>query len=135
MEARGHGLPGDLVAHGGQRRGEAGWMRALLQHQLAAVALRDMGQRSGRRRAGAGDQRRAQRDYQDYPGLSAAIVHDQELPWSHGYGFSNMETQTPTTPETIYSICSISKLFTSVALMGFRDTGTVRMDDPVSDHL
>ena len=77
----------------------------------------------------------AQRDYQDYPGLSAAIVHDQELLWSHGYGFSNLETQTPTNPETIYSICSISKLFTSVALMRFRDEGAVRMDDPVSDHL
>ena len=77
----------------------------------------------------------AQRDYQDYPGVSAAIVHDQELLWSNGYGYSNMESRTPATPETIYSICSISKLFTSVALMGFRDAGVVRMNDPVSNHL
>ena len=37
--------------------------------------------------------------------------------------------------DTIYSICSISKLFTSVAVMQQRDAGKLRLDDPVGRHL
>ena len=33
---------------------------------------------------------------------------------------------------TIYSICSISKLFTSIAVLQLRDAGKLRLDDPVS---
>ena len=38
-------------------------------------------------------------------------------------------------PGTIYSICSISKLFTSVAVMQLRDAGKLRLDDPVRSRL
>jgi CubicO group peptidase (beta-lactamase class C family) len=77
----------------------------------------------------------AQVAYEQIPGASVAVVHDQELVWSKGYGLANREEGLPATPETIYSICSISKLFTSVALMQQRDAGRVRLDDPVKEHL
>jgi CubicO group peptidase (beta-lactamase class C family) len=35
----------------------------------------------------------------------------------------------------MYSICSISKLFTAVGVMQLRDQGKLRLDDPVGDHL
>lgn len=69
------------------------------------------------------------------PGLSFGIVADQELVASGGFGQANPATGTPATPDTIYSICSISKLFTSVALMQQRDGGKLRLDDPVAQHL
>jgi CubicO group peptidase (beta-lactamase class C family) len=69
------------------------------------------------------------------PGVSLGIVHDQELIAAHGFGFANPETGLPATPETLYSICSISKLFTSVAVMQQRDAGRLRLSDPVADHL
>ena len=69
------------------------------------------------------------------PGLSYGIVHDQELVASGGFGQANPATGSPATPETLYSICSISKLFTSVALMQQRDAGRLRLDDPVAQHL
>ena len=31
----------------------------------------------------------AQKDYEEIPGISIAIVHNQELLWSGGFGFSN----------------------------------------------
>jgi CubicO group peptidase (beta-lactamase class C family) len=74
-------------------------------------------------------------EYQDIPGLSVAVVHDQELIWSGGLGYADVARKTPASAETIYSICSISKLFTSIALMQQRDAGRVRLDDPVSKHL
>ena len=77
----------------------------------------------------------AQRDYDHLPGLSVAIVVDQELLWSKGYGMADLEKKVPASPKTIYSICSISKLFTSVAMMQLRDAGKLRLDDLVSDHL
>jgi CubicO group peptidase (beta-lactamase class C family) len=57
----------------------------------------------------------AQVAYGEIPGAAAAVVHDQELVWAGGYGFANREEGVPVTPSTIFSICSISKLFTSVA--------------------
>lgn len=77
----------------------------------------------------------AQVAYDDLPGLSVGIVKDQELLWSKGYGYSNVEGQVAATPKTIYSICSISKLFTSIAIMNLYEEGKIRLDDPISDYL
>jgi CubicO group peptidase (beta-lactamase class C family) len=77
----------------------------------------------------------AQRDYEEIPGVSASVVHDQEVVWSGGFGFADLERKLPARPDTIYSVCSISKLFTSVAVMQQRDAGKLRLDDPVANHL
>ncbi|MBH31604.1 MAG: hypothetical protein CMG71_06400 [Candidatus Marinimicrobia bacterium] len=77
----------------------------------------------------------AQRDYEGLPGLSAAVVHDQKTMWSGGFGYSNPDKKRKTDSKTIHSICSISKLFTAIAIMQLRDEGKIRLDDPVSNHL
>ena len=77
----------------------------------------------------------AQRAYERIPGVSMGVVVDQDLVWSRGFGLAHRETRAPATPETVYSICSISKLFTSIAVMQLRDAGKLRLDDPVSEHL
>ena len=76
-----------------------------------------------------------ERAMQEIPGLSMAVVADQELVWSAGFGHAHREKEIPATPSTIYSICSISKLFTSVGVMQQRDAGRLRLDDPVERHL
>lgn len=77
----------------------------------------------------------AQRAYNQIPAVSAAVVHDQEVVWSTAQGVAHRETGAPATEETLYSICSISKLFTAVALMQLRDRGLVDLRDPVQKHL
>ena len=77
----------------------------------------------------------AERDYEQIPGLSVAVVHDQTLLWSRGFGYADLDEKTPATPKTIYSICSISKLFTSIAVLQLRDQGLLRLSDPVGEHL
>lgn len=77
----------------------------------------------------------AQRAYEAIPGVSIAAVHDQRTIWSRGFGHANRERRTPATPQTIYSICSISKLFTSIGMMQLRDRRVLRLDDPVGKHL
>jgi CubicO group peptidase (beta-lactamase class C family) len=73
--------------------------------------------------------------YEKIPGMSAGIVHDQTLIWQRGYGHSNLETKRPADADTLYSICSISKLFTAVGIMQLRDAGKLILSDPVGNHL
>jgi len=76
-----------------------------------------------------------QRLYQQIPGIAIGIVYDQELIWSKGYGVSDLESQTPVTPKTLFRIGSVTKVFTATAVMQLRDQGKLRLDDPVSRHL
>ena len=77
----------------------------------------------------------AQKDYEKLPGISAAIIKDQELIWSGAFGKANIEADVNTEVNTICSICSISKLFTATAIMKLYDEGKLRLDDKVSDLL
>lgn len=69
------------------------------------------------------------------PGATAAVVFGQDLIWSHGFGFADLETRRPATPETTFSICSISKLFTSVAVMDLVEQGKVDLDAELHIYL
>ena len=75
------------------------------------------------------------RVYDKVPGISAGVVYDQDLIWDSGYGYSNVEAKRSADADTIYSVCSISKLFTSISVMQLRDAGKLRLRDPVSDYL
>ena len=77
----------------------------------------------------------AMRDYDRLPGISVAVVSDQDILFSGGYGLADVEKKVPAGPDTIYSICSISKLFTSVAIMRNRDAGRLRLEDRIADLL
>lgn len=77
----------------------------------------------------------AQKDYEKLPGISAAIIKDQEIIWSGAFGKANIEADVNTETNTICSICSISKLFTATAIMKLYDEGKLRLDDKVSDLL
>ena len=73
--------------------------------------------------------------YEKIPGMSMGLVHDQELVWAKGYGYAHPAERVPATPATLYSICSISKLFTAVGVMQQRDEHRLRLSDAVADHL
>jgi len=73
--------------------------------------------------------------YQHIPAISAGVVVGDDLVWSKGYGTIDDQHTVAASPETIYSICSISKLFTSVALMQQYEAGRVRLDEPITTYL
>jgi len=77
----------------------------------------------------------AQMEYRGIPGCSFAIIYDQDLIYSKGYGFSDLEKQIPASPETVYRIASITKTFTSTAILQLRDEGKLQLDDPVTKYL
>lgn len=69
------------------------------------------------------------------PSATAALVDNQDIVWRYAYGFANIEEKIPATPETTYSICSISKLFTSIAIMTLVEEGKVDLDGELGDYL
>ena len=77
----------------------------------------------------------AQKDFEKLPGITAIIVEDQDVLWSNAFGMANPEGKVKAEPTTLFSICSISKLFTSVAIMKLYDEGKIRLDDLISDLL
>lgn len=77
----------------------------------------------------------AQIENRGLPGVVVAVVSDQDLVWTRGFGHANVEARIPMTPQTQFRIASHSKLYTAIAIMQLREQGKVRLDDPVSRHL
>ncbi len=69
------------------------------------------------------------------PGLSIAIVDDQQIVWAQGFGMADPSAQKPATAQTIYRIGSVSKLFTDIAIMQLVERGELNLDAPITDYL
>jgi len=69
------------------------------------------------------------------PGLSAAILYNQDVIWAHGFGVARCDSRTLADEHTIYHQQSIGKLFTTTMMMQVRDRGAICLDDPVEQYL
>ena len=68
-------------------------------------------------------------------GLSIAVVRGQDVIVSKGYGYADLAGKVPATADTIYDIASITKLFTSTAIMKLAQAGKVNLDDDLASLL
>ena len=68
-------------------------------------------------------------------GLSVALVDDQELVWAEGFGYANKENGIKSTPETVYGVASVSKLFTATAIMQLAESGKLDIDQPLQTYI
>ncbi|MFC1634025.1 serine hydrolase domain-containing protein [Planctomycetota bacterium] len=68
------------------------------------------------------------------PGLSIAVVDREGILWTAGFGRTGRGKQ-PVTPETLFSIQSMSKTFTAVAVMIAVQDGLVDLDTPIATYL
>jgi CubicO group peptidase (beta-lactamase class C family) len=66
-------------------------------------------------------------------GLSVAVVKDNKIIYTKAFGKSNIEKQTDLKPDDIFRIASISKSFTTTALLTLVEKGAVSLDSDVSD--
>ncbi len=71
---------------------------------------------------------------QKIPGMSIAILKDNKIIKTQGYGFSNLEHHVPAKSETIYQSGSVGKQFTATAAMMLMEDGKIHLDDPVSKY-
>lgn len=93
---------------------------------------------SGARAASADaidDYVRAQMKAFSLPSVSLAIVKGGTVVRTGAYGLADVGGQTPTTPETVYKIASVSKQFIAAGILVLAQDGRLTVDDPVSRHL
>jgi CubicO group peptidase (beta-lactamase class C family)/D-alanyl-D-alanine dipeptidase len=69
------------------------------------------------------------------PGLSLAIIDDQQIVWAEGFGMADSQKRKPATAETVYRIGSVSKLFTDIAIMQLVERGELNLDTPITEYL
>jgi len=68
------------------------------------------------------------------PGFSAALVKDQEVLWSRGFGCADLAAGTPATPHTPYSLASLTKPFGATLLLQLAEAGTLSLEDPIQQY-
>jgi CubicO group peptidase (beta-lactamase class C family) len=68
------------------------------------------------------------------PGLSAAIVRNQELVWAKGLGFADREKGVPATPDTPYHVASLTKTFAAILILRLVEQGKLNLEEKASRY-
>ncbi len=69
------------------------------------------------------------------PGASVAVAHRGRIVYARGFGNADREKDEKVEPESMFRIASISKPFTSVAVLQLVERGKLKLDDHVFDVL
>jgi CubicO group peptidase (beta-lactamase class C family) len=69
------------------------------------------------------------------PGLSIAVLYEDDLVFNKGYGLRNLEDKLPSTIDTLYSLGSCTKSFTALAIMQLVEKNKLNLNDPVSNYI
>ncbi|UCD21822.1 MAG: beta-lactamase family protein, partial [Chloroflexota bacterium] len=81
------------------------------------------------------EQLEQQRQTHHVPGMAIAVVKDDEVVLTHGFGIADIEEEAAVTPETIFGIGSATKAFTATLVGILVDEGKMDWDDPVTEYL
>ncbi len=68
-------------------------------------------------------------------GLSIGIVKDEQILYSNGYGFTDIDRKHHTSIQTRFNIASITKLFTATAVMQLAEQGKLDINRPLIEYL
>lgn len=69
------------------------------------------------------------------PGVAACLFGPDGVRWVGTYGWADVARRVPMTADALQNICSISKTFTTTALMQLAQAGKFKLDDDVNDYL
>jgi CubicO group peptidase (beta-lactamase class C family) len=69
------------------------------------------------------------------PSVAVAVAKDGKILWEEGFGWADRENMVAATPNTMYSLASISKPMTATALMKLVEQSKVNLDRPANDYL
>lgn len=69
------------------------------------------------------------------PGLSLAVAVNGEIVWAEGFGWADLENESPVTPATLFRIGGISEVLTAAAVGVLLERGALDLDAPVRRYL
>jgi len=70
----------------------------------------------------------------DQPGCAIAIIQKNKLIFSKGYGVTDITSKTPISSKTIFNVGSITKQFTSMAVLQLEAAGKLSLDDKLGKY-
>jgi len=65
------------------------------------------------------------------PGAALAVTYQGRLVYARGFGHANLQTRQPVAPSSLFRIASLSKPFTSAAIMLLVERGKLKLHDRV----
>lgn len=68
-------------------------------------------------------------------GVAVALTHKGKVVWQEGFGWADKERGRRVTPDTPFSLASVTKPFTTTALMVLVAAGEVSLDGRANDYL
>ena len=71
------------------------------------------------------------RQTKSLPGISVGIVHKNKLVYANGFGEADLTSGAPITPDSLFAVASITKPFTSIAIMQLVQEGIVDLNEPI----
>jgi len=74
-------------------------------------------------------------DKEDIPSLSVAVVENGEIIWMESFGYADKENKIKATPNTLYTIASISKPITATGIMKLVEDGKLDLDANIETYL
>ena len=77
----------------------------------------------------------AEMDHFGTPGVAVSVVYDDVVLFSKGYGVREVGKTDPITPDTVFSLASMSKPISGTAVAHLVARGVIAWDQPVHDHV
>ena len=71
----------------------------------------------------------------DITGASIALIDNENIVWSEGFGYTNRSQKVKVTGDTLFHVGSISKSFIALGVLKAADKGLLALDDPIKKHL
>jgi D-alanyl-D-alanine carboxypeptidase len=69
------------------------------------------------------------------PGAAAIVVKDGKVVYRGAYGLANVEKKAPLSSDSVFRLGSVTKQFTSMAIMVLVEQGKVGLQDPIDKYL
>jgi CubicO group peptidase (beta-lactamase class C family) len=69
------------------------------------------------------------------PGVAVGVVERGHLVFARGFGYRDVDSHQPVTPDTLFPLGSCSKAFTATAIALLADEGRIGLDTPVHTYL
>src|SRR5579859_782025 len=69
------------------------------------------------------------------PGAALAVARGGRLVYSRGFGYADLQSMEPVTPQARFRIASVSKPITAVAILRLAQEGRLSLDERVFDRL
>jgi CubicO group peptidase (beta-lactamase class C family) len=74
-------------------------------------------------------------DSHQIPGVAVALIQDESVAWTRGFGVANAITKRPLTDESLFEVASNSKVVAAYIALRMVDQGMLDLDEPLNGYL